>query len=516
MMSLANVGNFNDVGTGKTIEVIGAIHEAELQNKPILVIAPRRSLVNVWEKEFKLWSEISLLTSESPGVRKNYMRLFAEDGSEAKGAIALIADDLRLEKSYDIKDQMILGEEMAERVKSPLFACKDYRGNWYDFKSEIQRDFFQIEWGTFVIDEFHQIGLPNRKSLFSLAAGLIQAERKWPLSGTPIGGKPRRLWPILNFMYPKQYTSEWRWIDDFLEVTEEEYFIKGGHGRKRVSRSVGGIKPGTDEHFWNSHRHHMVRRTKKDALPGLPDAVEIIVDTPMTGRQLNDYIRFDEEHEIILEGGGRMTGSIVLSQYTRLRQLANSCMTFLHDERDPSKRDRTRPIATTPSNKLEYLIERLDENGIRKNDFEPGARAYVGVNDKSFLTITIDALKKAGIDCDRLDGDTKDSAPILKKFHGDQERPYVVAMTIATGGTSLDFGRANSAHALDENWDPDVMTQFFGRGDRGARETPLRCYTYRTPESIQEYVAEVAADKVLNNKTVLAIAKDIEALRRGR
>jgi hypothetical protein len=42
----------------------------------------------------------------------------------------------------------------------------------------------------------------------------------------------------------------------------------------------------------------------------------------------------------------------------------------------------------------------------------------------------------------------------------------------------------------------------------------LKCYTYRTPGSIQEYVAEVAADKAINNRTVLAVAKDIERLRR--
>jgi hypothetical protein len=43
LMSIANVGNFNDVGTGKTLEAIGAIYEAGVEQKPVLIVGPRRS-----------------------------------------------------------------------------------------------------------------------------------------------------------------------------------------------------------------------------------------------------------------------------------------------------------------------------------------------------------------------------------------------------------------------------------------------------------------------------------------
>ena len=54
------------------------------------------------------------------------------------------------------------------------------------------------------------------------------------MSGTPIGGKPRRLWPILNFIDPKQYSSEWDWINEWLE-TEEQTEI----GREIENINVG-------------------------------------------------------------------------------------------------------------------------------------------------------------------------------------------------------------------------------------------------------------------------------------
>lgn len=505
MMAIANTINANDVGTGKTIEVIGAIYEGQIAPKPILVIAPRRTLVNTWQTEFERFSDYKVWASENPSQRAAYMEHVANDLDDRSGhVVCLIADDIRVEKGFDIKERDILGPEVAARVKNEhgLHACADYKGNWYNWKNHTQRDFFQIEWGAVIIDEFHDVGLPNRNSLFSISAGMLKTERRWPMSGTPIGGKPRRLWPILNFIEPKKYTSEWAWIEEFLEVTEEQVYMKGGRGRTRTVRTVGGIK---DEAAFNkAHKLHMIRRTKLDALPGLPLAVEQIIKTPMSGKQLKNYQQFDEEHEIVIDGK-RLSGSIVLSQYKRLRQMANSVVNY----------DGKKWAATSDSCKLPYLIEALAENGIRKADYEPGARAYIGVLELGFMWVVHEAIQNLKIDCDVLHGGTKDSKPLVDRFNGGHEKPYVIVMTIQTGGTGLNLEAAGSAHALDEEWNPDIMHQFFGRGDRGARTTPLKCYTYRTPKSIQEYVAEVADGKILNNATILDYVKEIEGMKKS-
>jgi SNF2 family DNA or RNA helicase len=503
MMALSNAINANDVGTGKTIEAVAAIYEAKLYPKPILVIAPRRTLVNTWKTEFERFSDYTVWASENPSERQAYMNHVAVDLDDPKGhVVCCIADDLRITKHLDVKEREILAGTPAGQ-KDPLHAKADYKGNWYNFTSPTQRDFYQIEWGAIIIDEFHAVGLPNRNSLFSLSVSMLKTERRWPMSGTPIGGKPRRLWPILNFIEPKKYTTEWGWVHEYLEVTEEEVHFKGGRGRTRTVRTVGGIKD--EEKFNADHKLHMIRRTKKDALPGLPDAVEIIVPTPMSGKQRKEYEQFDEEHEIVIDGK-RMSGSIILSQYKRLRQMANTVLGWS---------DKGKPIATGDSCKLPYLQEMLEENGIRKTDWEPGARAYIGVLDLGFMWVVHAMLTAMGIENAVLHGGTKDSKPIIDQFNGGGNKPFVIVMTIQTGGTGLNLEKAGSAHALDEEWDPDIMHQFFGRGDRGARDTALKCYTYRTPNSIQEYVAEVASNKVLNNKTIFDSVKDIEALRRG-
>jgi hypothetical protein len=140
LMSLANAGNFNDVGTGKTLEAIGALYEGEIAPKPVLIVAPRRSLVNVWETEFHRLSDYSLWTSENPRERSKMMQTFTTSAHDNL-AIALIADDIRIEKYHDVK-------QMPPDQKDPLHACVDYKGNWYRFRSAAQMAFFQIEAGA--------------------------------------------------------------------------------------------------------------------------------------------------------------------------------------------------------------------------------------------------------------------------------------------------------------------------------------------------------------------------------
>lgn len=494
LMAMSSAINANDVGTGKTIEAIGAVYEAGLAGGPVLVVAPRRSLVNIWKVEFERFTDYKVLTSENPAERKRMIEELLDGNMEQKLVLALIADDLRLDKYLDVK------KRPRDPQEDVLHAGKDYKGNWYRFRSETQLRLYAIEWAAFIVDEFHATGLNTRTSLFHNSAKLIKSHRRWPMSGTPIGGKPRRLWPILNFIDPKQYTSEWRWIERWLELDEEKIYVKGG--AQRTVKTVGDIKD--PDAFFDHHKKHMTRRTKLDALPGLPRAVELLVDTPMEKKQRKEYDKFNSEHEIMLDGK-RLSGAIVLAQYARLRQMANATLYW----------NGKRWAATDLSCKLDPLLDRLGENGIRKLDPEPGARAYVGVLDTSFLTVVIRHLEQAGIACARLDGATKDSEPIINHFEGDAEEPYVICMTVQTGGSSINLGSANSAHMLEEGWDPDVDTQFFGRGDRGSRTTPLRCYVYRTPDSIQQYVAQVAEGKKLTNNNVLDYVKEIEALRNG-
>jgi len=515
LMSMGHAMNLNDVGTGKTLEAIGAVFEAGLYPGSGIVVAPRRTLIPVWQRTFQWFTDYNFLTSESPAERKEAITYFAQKQPE-NTVLGLIADDLRVVRycTRKTRDDWIK-ENKAKR--HPMHAAQDFKGNWYCFKDEVQQALLLAPIKFFVIDEFHNTGLNNRLSLFHVGATLFDADRKWPMSATPMGGKPERLWPILHFMYPNDYSSSWNWYEAWIEIITEEFYRRGDRGGQPsgVKKILGGLKPGIEDEFYNAHRQHMTRRRKRDALPGLPPIVEIDVDTPMSKGQRRQYTAFEEDHELIIDGK-RLSGSIVLTQYMRLRQMANARVDW--------DQFYTKPVATNDSGKLEYLFEKLDENGVRPAlrgmdaGPEPRARAYVGVLEVSFANVVAEEIRRYGVDAEALHGMTKPDQfkKILDRFESEDEAPFVIVMTMQTGGSGLDLQQANSAHALDDPWDPDISYQFFGRGDRGSRETALKCYTYITPNSIQEYVRKVAGDKKLTNDNILDYVPDIEALRKSR
>lgn len=493
MMAQANVLNANQPGTGKTIEVIGALIEGGiLRAGPHLVVAPVRALENTWAAEIGRWTELHIFTSENPRLRSEEVKRAEEWAfnnrvvSRGSGACFVVvnADMVRARK---------LGEDEPEPPRADII-FRDGRGNAYVAPETLRLLLSFERFASITIDEFHKLGLNNRGTLLHIGLSKLRAmsDRAFALSGTPMGGKPRKLWPVLNWLEPEVYSSFWRWADTWLEVNDNGF-----------GKVVGGIAAGREEEFYESHSHNLVRRLKRDALPGLPEQVEIIVLCDMSPRQRKVYKQFEEDAEALL-GYRRVAASNVLSMYTRLKQFANATCKVIGDKE---------VVPTSDSPKLAELLAKLDGEGIRRHDPEPGARALVSSESKRFVAVVAAFLRDAGIDCDELTGDTKDSKPIIERFERGDERPYVIVMTIQTGGVSLNLEAAGSTHELDETWNPDDSEQFRDRADRGGRTEPLRCYMYRTRGTIQETIAEVAEAKRITNANILDIARKARALR---
>lgn len=494
MMAQANVINANQPGTGKTLEWLGAVVEAGLERGPHLVCAPRASLVNTWQVEIERLLGHKVFTSENPRERRRQVEhalTLAEQGLPVW--VLVIFDDIRVKRILKKNDETT-PEQIEASEKDPLYARKDHKGNVYAFNSDTHARITAQHWNTFNIDEFHKSGLNTPDSLFTLGADLIRAERVCPMSGTPMGGKPIKLFPVLRRIDPKTFSSKWRWADEWLEVDSN------GFGKR-----IGGIQKGKEDEFYDYHARYMVRRLKREALPGLPPKVIEVVMCPMTSKQRKQYEKFDRDAEIAIEaaeGSRTVVGDCVLAEFTRLRQFANAYCVI---------NDRDEVVPTEESGKLPFLLDKLDEFGIRRHDPEPGARAIVASQSKRMVDMVVLWLRSQGIACDALTGDTKDSAPIINKFKDmDNEDPYVIVMTTQTGGVSLNLGEANSIHILDESWNPDDDEQLEDRGDRGERDTPLVCVYYRTEGTIQEYVAEVAEGKKLTNANVLDVYRQIK------
>jgi SNF2 family DNA or RNA helicase len=486
MMAATNVLNANQPGTGKTVEVIYAVQEAGLRG-PHLIVAPITLHKDPWRNELRAHAlGARILFGETPAERRNAINAVAREqaAGTADDLWMIVNPDLIRVQKFDADTAVPAGRRVLSR---------DHKGNAYCPKDDGSSEaLFGIEWGAVVLDEFHKYGLgEDRNTMFARATAALRqsSARAYALSGTPMGGKPVRLWGVLNFIEPQLYPGKWKWAQQWLLNAEGTGPVDPGAGT-----GIGDIQPGRESEFYQAHSKHMIRRTRKDALPGLPDKIVIDVPVEMTPKQAKVYNRFARAAEVELDGG-RVSADGILAEFARLKQMANALCEIRDGEVAP----------TYESGKLPILLDRLDTYGIRAKDAEPGARAIVASESQRFVVVLEGYLAEQGLAVRRLDGSVtgRKRDAVIDWYKEDVPDARVLVMTTQTGGVGLNLGMTGSIHVMDETWNPDDQEQLEDRGMRD-RTTALNVLYYRTADTIQEYIAEIGLMKQAQNKKVLA------------
>jgi SNF2 family DNA or RNA helicase len=514
MMAMANVLNANQPGVGKTVEVIYAVEERGVRGLHV-VLAPITLHKDPWADELAAHAPDALVfRGDSPAARRKAMaEALAAHAADRSRDVWLILnpDIIRAEcdkRAKQLQDESLRGVQgsvieldrlITARYADRLLLSKDHKGNGYYAKPDVEA-LFKVDIATLVLDEFHKHGLgEDRNTLFARAALALgkNAGRRFALSGTPMGGKTIRLWGVLHFIEPETYGSKWRWAETWLKIDDD------GFGKK-----IGELIPGREEAFYAAHAKHMVRRTRKEALPGLPDKVIIDKLVTMTPKQRKAYDAFSTMSEALVEGG-RVSASGILAEFARLKQFANA----LCEVRDGDV------VPTRESGKLPMILELLDEHGVRKSasglDPEGGARVIVASESKRMAKMVAEVLGEEGLNVKLLTGEvTGKKRDAVIDWYKDVDGPTgskearVLVMTTETGGVGLNLGMTGAIIILDETWTPDDQQQLEDRGMRN-RTTPLIVYYLRTKETIQEYIWEVNEFKAVTNKNVVDLRSKI-------
>jgi SNF2 family DNA or RNA helicase len=504
-MSLQDVINANQPGVGKTVETIYATVEAGVPG-PHVVVCPTSLFKDPWRDELaRHLPEARVLYGDSPAERRgaiNFTWMEFKDGRASDIWLLLNPEMVRVQKLEQGAPTTVWSDKWNREVPLKVLS-RDHKGNMYVPKGDPDSAdalLFEIEWGWVVADEFHKFGLGsdrNTQYARGLAALRKNSQRAAALSGTPTGGKPIRLWGPLNFTNPDKYPAKWKWAQLWLTNADGTGPVEPGAGT-----GIGGIQPGRDQEFYDAHAKVMIRRTRHEALPGMPPKQVIDLVTPMTAKQRKVYDDFLKEAEASIEGG-RVSADGVLAEFARAKQFANALCRVEGDK----------VVPTEESGKLPVLIDRLDTFGIRRTDPEPGVRAIVASESQRFVVTLERALARQGLNVRRLDGTVtnKKSNPARDRvidWYKEVEpgtvgarEARVLVMTTATGGVGLNLGMTGSIHVMDETWNPDDQEQLEDRGMRD-RTTPLIVLYYRTENSIQE----IGLAKAKQNKKVLADA----------
>jgi SNF2 family DNA or RNA helicase len=471
-MAQTSVMNANEPGLGKTVECIGAVYEAKLDEGPHLVVAPKTSLDTVWRYEVERWTDHFVFTHSG-------------------------------EHEVDFKHLNWLIRE-GEPFWFVTTAAQVRNGLPYGLP--------QVNWNTFIIDEFHKTGAtnvsgdPTKGTQFGRAIRTVKRQRLWMVSGTPMGGKPIKLWGALNHMNPEVFTSKWNWAGRWLIIDDNGY-----------GKDIKGLKPDKVEEFYPAHAQYIVRRLKTEVLPQLPPKQYIDVWCDMPKKQFAQYEKFAKDAEIRIDEE-RVSALGILAEYTRLKQFANAECKVGDMTTDDEGRVHYK-LEPIKSNKLEYLLDRLDERGIRPNKggmFSEGEEvAVVGSQSKLFVKYLHKALNKAGIATEMITGDTKqsDRTKIVERFQRGVNPPRVLVITTTAGGVAITLDRAESVHIMDETWDPDDQSQLEDRVHRISRIHQVTIYKYRSLGTIEELIHRRVGEKQVTNETIMDVRRQM--FRRG-
>lgn len=197
LLTINSAGVFSEQRTGKTPL---AISYAKARNvEKVLILCPP-SAIPVWVSQWKEWfPEQDIVGVEGTGYAKKKAKIDAW-----KNALVI---------SYDT-----------------LKATKVRKGFIDDLKNAIKP---KKDPDLVIIDEAHRI--QTRSSATTSAVyEFIHAPYKLALTGTPSSNKPYQIFSILRWLYPRTFTSYWRYVGEFYKAekklnhsTGQEYTVIG-------------------------------------------------------------------------------------------------------------------------------------------------------------------------------------------------------------------------------------------------------------------------------------------------
>lgn len=501
--------NADQPGIGKTIETLGAL-VARGVSGPVLVLAPRTSCLSVWPAEIAKW-----LADDVPYTITQMAGLTPAARDKAWEHYSLLINAVAPQESNPIHFMIANAEQVGIRkfTECPAGIC-DGDEDWcpeldqHVNKSEKRRPHLHsIKWHAVVADETHKWLINTRgKKASQVGYGFtrLPVEEDAPmyaLTGTPLKGKKWNLFGTLNWLWPKTYTSKWRWIGQYFEVLDEEKDI-GRKGTITVKTITGKWRSmQSREAFYRSLKATMIRRTKDELrainpawMPPEKRYHEVWVD--MVGKQKSHYNQMFKGAAVEL-GDQRLTATGVLAVLTRLKQFANSDGMMVKGEFRP----------TLPSAKFDWLLTFLEERGIEaEGDLsEDVHKVVVASQFTSLINLWAAELVHKGIQCYVLTGETKDKdrEQFVRDFQtSDNVRVFFINTN--AGGVSITLDAADDMVIMDETWVPDEQEQVEDRVHRASNVThQVDVWYVRTRGTVEEDIAGVNATKAESNHMVL-------------
>jgi SNF2 family DNA or RNA helicase len=236
----------------------------------------------------------------------------------------------------------------------------------------------------------------------------------------------------------------------------------------------------------------LLRRTKKEVRPDLPDRIDQVAYCELTPEQRTLYQQIMESGRAkLLEIAGQKQPSgqarmMVLSAILRMRQIC--CDARLLDL-DPDKLKH-------PSSKLELFSELLDEA------IDGGHRVLVFSQFVKMLTILRERLEENGVEYCYLDGSTAKRGQVVQRFQNSTIPVFLISLK--AGGTGLNLTGADTVIHFDPWWNPAVEAQATARAHRIGQTQTVTSYKLIARDTIEEKILHLQQRKQAQLDSMLA------------
>ncbi|MEE9253810.1 MAG: SNF2-related protein, partial [Pseudomonadales bacterium] len=308
-----------------------------------------------------------------------------------------------------------------------------------------------------ILDESQAI--KNHNSQIAKASRLICADHRLALTGTPVENHIGELWSLFEFLNPGM--------------------LGGSTAFKDLAK--GETDDATVELLGRALRPFILRRTKAQVLPELPEKTEQTLHCELSAKERRQYDELRDHYRNQLLGsvhelGFNKTRMHVLEALLRLRQAA--CHPGLLDSTQIGE----------ASAKLDTLEKQLEEI------VAEGHKVLVFSQFTSLLAIVRKRLEQQGIVYEYLDGRTRKRGERVKRFQDDADCP-VFLISLKAGGHGLNLTAADYVIILDPWWNPAVEAQAVDRAHRIGQTRPVFAYRLIANDTIEEKILELQRSK---------------------
>lgn len=430
----------DDMGLGKTLQVISVLVHVKEQykNEPEsnVVSGQQLDLFSVQERIFAPLRTLvvlpaSLVFNWYAEIKKfaSFLHVASYTGPQRK----------RLEKTLETFDIVLT--------------------TYHTIRSDI--GFLQNKHFEYIILDESQ-AIKNKDSLTFKSLSQLSANHKISLSGTPIENSLAELWSQMQFINPDVLGSFRSFEKNFLIPIQKNQ----DEGKKIMLKTL--VEP------------YLLRRTKSQVAPELPDIIRQTVWCIMDGEQAKLYEKEKSAvRNAILDEGGRFKipkGQVLIS-LLRLRQIASF----------PALAD---PDCAFDSGKFEDVKNELSEL------HEAGHKVLVFSSFTSMLDIYHHWAEKTGIPHVKLTGsDSAEQRKMAVELFQNNPAISVFFISLKAGGVGLNLTKADYVFILDPWWNPAAEEQALSRAHRIGREGNVVVKKFITKDSIEEKILALQEKK---------------------